>query len=301
MTSAPDLGHSTAVAVNDLPTTPKILIVDDDDLVREAIALTLQQTGFQVVAASNVKDALRHISLEPFDVLISDLHMPEPGDGLTVVSAMRHFHPQAVTILLSAFPEMTVAAKAILKQTDEVLVKPVKIQSLVETINERLKRGIIPPRITESVATILERETQATIQEWLNCVDVDPLVTIVPLDDDKRCAHLPQLFRDLVFRLRNPLPLGRRALISPAAAEHGLLRREQGYSAAMMVEESRMLQVSIFQTLQNNLHKVDFSLVLIGVMAIADEVDSQLAQAMESFISASQGNAPQPASLQSNS
>jgi hypothetical protein len=52
----------------------------------------------------------------------------------------------------------------------------------------------------------------------------------------------------------------------------------------MMVEESRMLQVSIFQTLQNSLARVDFSLLLVGVMAIADEVDSQLAQAMASYI-----------------
>jgi hypothetical protein len=52
----------------------------------------------------------------------------------------------------------------------------------------------------------------------------------------------------------------------------------------MMVEESRMLQVSIFQTLQNNLARVDFSLLPVGVMAIADEVDSQLAQAMASYI-----------------
>lgn len=45
-----------------------------------------------------------------------------------------------------------------------------------------------------------------------------------------------------------------------------------------------MLQVSIFQTLQNNLQTVNFSLLLLDVMAIADEVDSQLAQAMTSYI-----------------
>jgi hypothetical protein len=56
----------------------------------------------------------------------------------------------------------------------------------------------------------------------------------------------------------------------------------------MIVEESRMLQVSIFQTLQNNLHQVDFSLLLLGVMAIADEVDSQLAQTMASYIAESE-------------
>ena len=56
----------------------------------------------------------------------------------------------------------------------------------------------------------------------------------------------------------------------------------------MMVEESRMLQVSIFQTLQNNLSRVDFSSLLVSVMAIADEVDSQLAQAMTSYSMESQ-------------
>ena len=52
----------------------------------------------------------------------------------------------------------------------------------------------------------------------------------------------------------------------------------------MMVEESRMLQVSVFQALQNNLASIDFSVLLIGVMTIADEIDSQLSQAMASYI-----------------
>ena len=137
------------------------------------------------------------------------------------------------------------------------------------------------------VAQILERSAPATIQDWLNRVELEPHIVTVPLDRETRSAYLPQLFHDLVSRLRNPLPLGTRALVSPSAAKHGLQRRQQGYSAAMLVEESRMLQVSIFQTLQDNLHKVDFSLLLVGVMAIADEVDSQLAQQMASYVSES--------------
>jgi hypothetical protein len=56
----------------------------------------------------------------------------------------------------------------------------------------------------------------------------------------------------------------------------------------MLVEESRMLQVSIFETLQRNIMSLDFSLLLDGVMAIADEVDSQLAQTMASYVAESQ-------------
>jgi hypothetical protein len=65
--------------------------------------------------------------------------------------------------------------------------------------------------------------------------------------------------------------------------KHGLVRRTQGYSIPMIIEESRMLQVSLFHTLQVHLNTVDFSLLLTDVMTIADEVDLQLKQTIISF------------------
>jgi DNA-binding response OmpR family regulator len=271
----------------------RLLLVDDDDLLRETLCLVLENEGFQVRTARNVNEALKLIATESFDVLVSDLHMPNDGDGLTVVSAMRHTNPQAVTLIFSAHPEMKAAAAAILAQTDDILVKPQAVSSLVALIRAKMGTGRTPARVVSSIATILEEEAQTTIDQWLARVDADRHILSVPLDDAKRTEHLPQLFRDLVSRLRNPLPLGSRALLSPAASEHGLRRREQGYTAAMMVEESRMFQVSIFQTLQNNLHRVNFSLLLLAVMAIADEVDAQLAQAMAAYVAESiTDNAP---------
>ena len=263
----------------------KILLVDDNNAIRESFTETLKSEGFEVFAAANVNDALKLIGSQTFDVLLSDLHMPNPGDGLTVVSAMRHSNPRAVTLIFSGYPDLKEAAAAILLQADQILVKPLSSKTLVKTIKERLKQGAPPPRVADNVANILEQSTPATIKDWLKRVDEDKLLLAIPMDDKTRSSHLPDLFRELVHRLRYPLPMGTRALASRAANKHGLNRRKQGYTAAMLVEESRMLQVSIFQTLQNNLHRVDFSLLLIGVMAIADEVDSQLAQAMTSYIS----------------
>jgi DNA-binding response OmpR family regulator len=268
-------------------TITKLLLVDDDDGLRETLKAILEQGGFAVDTASDVNSALKWIGSKSFDVLLSDLHMPLAGDGLTVVSAMRNANPKAVTIILSAFPEMGKAAAALLAQADDILVKPTAISGLNNLIRQRLLTGTRSAQVIDSVATILEEKAQVTIADWLVLVGADEKVLSVSMDDGARSAHLPQLFRDLVWRLRNPLPLGSRALVSTAAAEHGLLRREQGYTAAMMVEESRILQVSIFQTLQNNLNRVNFSLLLVGVMAIADEVDSQLAQAMTSYVTQS--------------
>jgi hypothetical protein len=136
----------------------------------------------------------------------------------------------------------------------------------------------------EKVADVLEVETKSTIADWLRRADSEPDIMAIEMTPAERSAHLPDVLRDLVVRLRNPLPLGTRALTSDAAHDHGLSRREKGYTPAMMVEESRMLQVSIFHTLQLNLQKLDTAVLLTDVMAIADEVDSQLAQAMTSYI-----------------
>jgi CheY-like chemotaxis protein len=264
--------------------TNKVLLVDDDEIVRFTLAGVLEQSGFAVTCAANVVEALRHITSGPYDALLSDLHMPGPGDGLTVISAMRHVNPSAVTLLLSAFPHLEAAAQAILFQADEILVKPMEVTSLVHVIKQRLAIGPVRDRQVESLAAILERTTGSTIQEWYKLVLKEKLVMSVPMSHDLRCGHLPQLFRELAARLRASTPIGSKGAVSPPAALHGLNRRRSGYSAAMLVEESRILQVTIFKTLENHLATIDPSLLLPGVMTIADEVDSQLSQTMAGFL-----------------
>jgi hypothetical protein len=134
---------------------------------------------------------------------------------------------------------------------------------------------------SESVASILERDGEITIQNWLEMVEQSAELTWIPLSREERTGHLPKLLRDLIRRLR--LDRGLTTPISMAARDHGEIRRQQGYTAPMVVEESRFLQVSIFGTLQRNMSSVDFSRVLSDVVTIADECDSQLKQAILSY------------------
>ena len=265
----------------------RVLVVDDNEAIRMSLCAILEGHGFEVTCAADVSEALKFISSHKYDVLLSDLHMPGAGDGLTVVSAMRHANPEAVTMLLSSFPEMSAAANAILMQTDEILVEPMKVPDLIEAIKQRLAKGPLHKRKVETLAAILERTTEDGIADWYEEVEKEETLMAVPLSREARCKHLPQLFRDLARRLLALQPLGTRELKSEAASSHGFDRRRQGYTAAMMVEESRILQVTIFHTLQKNLGTIDFSVLLLGVMTIADEVDSQLSQAMKSYIAES--------------
>jgi hypothetical protein len=141
------------------------------------------------------------------------------------------------------------------------------------------------PAGSESVAAILTRCKAPLIADWLTRTKGTPQLNHLHLSDQERTGHLPRLVDDIVVRLANPdLPTkDSDAIASPAAVEHGNLRRTQGYTPAMLIHESRILQVTVFGTLHKNLSVLDFGLLLPDVMTIADEVDSQLTQTMESF------------------
>src|SRR5579863_8937144 len=200
--------QNEAITGNTTPVSKaRILVVDDDKANGDSLGMVLQFSGFDVVTAADVNEALMQIGSQTFDALLTDLHMPSPGDGLTVASAMRHTHPDAATFIFSGYPEMSAATAAILLQTDQVLLKPMAPGPLVETIKKRLREGgITSLNDVENVATILERESKATLEDWYKRAECDSSVITVQLERNKRCAHLPAVFRDLVHRLRHPLP-----------------------------------------------------------------------------------------------
>jgi DNA-binding response OmpR family regulator len=266
----------------------RVLLVDDDDAVRDMMSLTLEVKGFAVVSASSVPAALKLIVTETFDVLITDLHMPNPSDGFAVITAMRHSQPNALTLLVSGYPDVKSAMDAILLEADDIIVKPFEPKIIADIVHDKLvtrKSAVRTPK--ERVAAILERSTSDIMEEWLTRVRKNKTLSEVVLSDKERTGYLPKLIEDLILRLRDTSIPGEESdsICSAAAAAHGKMRRQQGYTPGMLVHDSRILQVTLFGTLQNNLNALDYSLLLPDVMTIADEVDSQLMQAMDSYMS----------------
>jgi DNA-binding response OmpR family regulator len=265
----------------------RVLLVDDDEAVRDMMSMTLEHKGFEVVPAASVTEALKFITTESFDVLITDLHMPNPSDGFAVVTAMRHSQPDALTLLVSGYPDVKSAMDAILLEADDIIVKPFEAGKLAEMVHEKLVNRKPSARMKkERVAAILQRCTSSIVENWLLRVKKNKELNHVSLIDKERTGYLPKLIEDLIVRLREPNTPGEEndSARSAAAVAHGKMRKLQGYTAGMLVHDSRILQVTLFETLQSNLSVLDFSLLLPDVMTIADEVDSQLTQAMDSYM-----------------
>jgi hypothetical protein len=126
---------------------------------------------------------------------------------------------------------------------------------------------------SDRVAAILQRDLEPTIKEWLRRVNLVPELIQIPLSDKDRTRHLRAMFRELMFRLR--LPNDSRRPIYVAAGAHGQRRQKQGYSAAMLVEESPIFQVVTFGMLHLHRSELDRIRLLPDVRVIADEADAQ--------------------------
>ena len=265
----------------------RVLLGDDDEAVRDMMSATLASKGFEVVEAATVTEALRYISTESFDVLITDLHMPNPGDGFTVVTAMRHSQPEALTLLVSGYPDVQSAMAAIQLQADEIIVKPFVAGKLAGLVREKLlNRRPAARMVKERVGKVLQRCIASIVEGWLARAKQNDELSRLELSDADRTGHLPKLVEDIALRLSQSSASDKDsdASLSAAAAAHGELRYLQGYTPAMLVHESLILQVAIFGTLQGNLNCLDFSLLLPDVMAVADEIDSQLTQSMDGYM-----------------
>lgn len=116
----------------------RVLFVDDEAGLRLTFPEILKHNGFEVTTAASVSEALREITTNQFDILISDLNIGEAGDGFTVVSAMRRTQPDCINLILTGFPAFENALSAIQRQVDDYLVKPARVEQLVKLIEEKL-------------------------------------------------------------------------------------------------------------------------------------------------------------------
>lgn len=246
----------------------KLLFVDDEASIRVTLPAILELEGFSVTVAASVPEALQHIIQEQFDVPISDLNIGQPGDGFTVVSAMRRTRPNAVTLILTGYPDFETAVRALREQVDDYVMKPADIRHLVGTVENKLRS---PKRkLSEQVkrvSTILRENAEQIIEEWFQAASKDEVLSRIRLSKKERVDHLPGVLEELAERVDAERFESADGALD-AARLHGRLRAEQGFRPRDIVIESKLLHYIISLTLQENLLAIDLSTLTSDMMRI---------------------------------
>jgi two-component system response regulator FlrC len=124
----------------------RLLVVEDDDSLRDALQITLEAAGHGVVAVDGGPAALVALTRETFSMVVSDLRM-DPMDGLTLLGEIRARHPGLPVLLMTAFGDVDKAVAAMRGGACDFMLKPFEPKTLIEQIT----RYAMPPPAADGV------------------------------------------------------------------------------------------------------------------------------------------------------
>src|SRR5688500_202562 len=185
---------------------PRILVVDDEQVIRDILSEFLSMEGYVVRSVDSGERALTELRLRPYDMVISDLKMPGIS-GIELLERISDENINVLTVIMTGFGTVETAIEAMKKGAYDYILKPFKVEDVVRIVqrgldrqqlqheNIRLQEAVTIYKISEAITsslsleTILETIVDATVQELK--ADVVSLV----LQDPKSSAYEERIRR----------------------------------------------------------------------------------------------------------
>lgn len=141
----------------------RILVVDDENALRNALVRFLSNQGFSVSAAGTGQEAIDLVGRESFEVMLLDIRMPGMS-GIDVVPEVLHQDPDLAILMLSALTDATSAAICMQRGAIDYLTKPIELNDLSKAIARALRRRDTLMQSRE-ISSWLKEEVQRRTQE----------------------------------------------------------------------------------------------------------------------------------------
>ena len=171
------------------PGLPRVLIVDDEEGVREGLRLMLQREGLHVETAGTAEDGARRVEVRGFDIIFLDLNLPG-DDGLSMLGKLRRGTPPADVIILTGYGTVANTVEAMRKGASDVVEKPFSsdrilsvTRRVLETRQLKCELTWLQDRVRELTATELVglSPTIRDVQTRIDQVCHAPDTTVLPL------------------------------------------------------------------------------------------------------------------------
>jgi len=171
------------------PGLPRVLVVDDEDGVREGLRGMLQQEGLHVETAGSAEEGARRVEARSFDVVFLDINLPG-ADGLSMLGKLRRGTPPADVVILTGYGTVANTVEAMRKGAADVIEKPFSVDRILAVVRRvletrQLKNELcwLQDRVRELTSTELVglspaiREVQTRIDQVAHAPDTTVLVT----------------------------------------------------------------------------------------------------------------------------
>lgn len=134
-----------------MPTKPRLLIVDDELLIRDLLYDYFKSRDYDITVADSGRGALAQMEDNRFDTIILDLKMPDM-DGLELAARIRAADQSVPIIFMTGYPSMDTAIEALRKHADDYFIKPFNLKQMNKAVETALTRAgcPVPPESAEA-------------------------------------------------------------------------------------------------------------------------------------------------------
>jgi ActR/RegA family two-component response regulator len=261
----------------------RVLFVDDEASIRLTLPAILERAGFEVRVAEDITDAIFEINTHPFNILITDLNVGEDGDGFLVASTMRHVQPDCATFILTGYPAFETALQAIQCHVDDYLVKPVDVQSLIDTLRKKLeeRQGRLPG-VGKQLPQLLHDNTQVVLEAVKR--ESNRLGTSALLPDlDGYWGKLLATLTEHVRENRDTLTKEGARL----AGTYGEAVRQTGFPISTVTSQFRLMGQCIYETLQKMISEMEPAGIIAALRRLNLVENLLLEATLEGFLKGS--------------
>jgi DNA-binding NtrC family response regulator len=145
----------------------RILVVDDDESIRKTISTILEEKGYIVDTAENGKEAIEKSNVRFYNLALIDIRLPDM-EGIDLLNQMKETIPRMVKVIVTGFPSLRNAVDAVNKSADAYLIKPVRIEELLDTIEQHLalqeeEKRYSEEKVTEFIETRVRELEEKTV------------------------------------------------------------------------------------------------------------------------------------------
>ena len=121
---------------------PHIMIVDDEESICQLLEIMLTEEGYWARTAQSYEEAMRHLETEPYDLIITDIMMPD-ADGLTLLKDIKKFDADLPVILITAYASLSSAVDALRQGAFDYITKPFQMEQVKHSIKRALETRVL--------------------------------------------------------------------------------------------------------------------------------------------------------------
>jgi DNA-binding NtrC family response regulator len=146
-------------------TSDRVLIVDDDEVIRHTLKITLEDEGFTVDTAKDGKEAIEKTNSNFYNLAIVDWRLPDI-EGTKLLQEFKETIPKMAKIMLTGYPSMKNAIDAVNEHADAFLIKPVAIEELLVKMRELLELQKEEVQYSQAkVVEFIETRTRQVVED----------------------------------------------------------------------------------------------------------------------------------------